>query len=291
MDLLNKYQEEKFHSGKIGSKRNGEVPEDTFIDGMQGCFAPSATVCNFMRKRRFFTLIELLVVIAIITVLAGMLLPVLNTVREKSKGISCLSNQKQSGFAMQSYGTDYNGDIWVINHRKETYWYEILTQNGYLPETQNARLYPAKSVRCPSFWSGSISMYVSYAPVWGTLFRDMFPDEYKTKTDLFVWNDGYELIRSRSAKLPSATPLLTDACDSSGTKQWVSNLYYNTADSAFHMRHNKATNVVFLDGAASPNNRSMLSDKLNKFHRYHFSQRSCYSRAYVILDGIRLKIL
>jgi len=59
-------------------------------------------------RKTGFTLIELLVVIAIIAILAAILFPVFQKVRENARRTACISNMKQIGIASIQYTQDYD---------------------------------------------------------------------------------------------------------------------------------------------------------------------------------------
>ena len=74
----------------------------------------SQTVRAFARpgraaRRRGIGMVEVLVVIGILAVLIAILLPVLTRARNASRNVTCLSNLRGIGQAMQSYAFDHQG--------------------------------------------------------------------------------------------------------------------------------------------------------------------------------------
>lgn len=70
------------------------------------------------RARSAFTLIELLLVIAIIAILISMLLPALSQGRRTARTVRCLSNMKQLGTAMHTYGAEFKEQLYSYSWRK-----------------------------------------------------------------------------------------------------------------------------------------------------------------------------
>jgi prepilin-type N-terminal cleavage/methylation domain-containing protein len=66
-------------------------------------------MCHRESKFRGFTLVELLVVIGIIALLISILIPALNSARERANRVKCLSNLRQMGQAEQIYALDNKG--------------------------------------------------------------------------------------------------------------------------------------------------------------------------------------
>lgn len=193
-----------------------------------------------MKKHRGFTLIELLVVIAIIAILAAILFPVFAKAKEKAKGASCLSNQKQVGLAWLMYAQDYD-DILVPAYCRNTgYWYELIQ-----PYTKNRGI-----LQCPSGvitpYSSYMLSFLSYSPASpGT----PPASDHGARADFdtnasFVFRPADTIWAMEYTNYTGA-----DMIFSIGTDYDISGYTGFLTDPAFQP-HNQTANVMFCDGHA-----------------------------------------
>lgn len=210
------------------------------------CFRVPCSMSLLRREEmKTFTLIELLIVVSIIAILAGMLLPALNKAREAAWKISCVNNLKSIGVASQIYTADHNDMVVVskYNNSDPLTWMTLLCGSKQLNcsdlTAQNTQL-PFKVFQCPA---------ASRIPSNGTNWT----------SDWYNWppisKAGYglnwRLIRYSpkitGIKYPLSTvPLVFESA------ALVPDVGYNspaTADQQLRLRrHNRSSNVLFLDG-------------------------------------------
>ncbi len=218
--------------------------------------------------RRSFTLIELLVVIAIIAILAAILLPALQSARERGRSASCISSVKQLGSSVQSY-SDSN-DSWgpVPEATEFTRWPALLYVNKDITDL--------KILICPSATAYEYADYVMHAKnvsrsgLLTSAGLTYFNYVHYTLNRYFVAkSDTTELRKMNKASAPSQKILGADCCgspanptnyyDLSVTKmRGLSSGFFSTYESSLQYlspfmppRHSRGANVVWLDGHVS----------------------------------------
>ncbi len=221
-----------------------------------------------------FTLIELLVVIAIIAILAAMLLPALSKAREKARAISCVSNLKQVGLAIQMYCDQHNGhffDSWQkIADGSTMGWATLLMYCGTMPEASgntSAFLCPSNTV---DHYTGDV---YSKNPS-GQAFKAnyVYNNNFSAKWYDSSSNDNQpkQILTIDRLFKPSGTGLITEGGDRSATANdatdtdiafWPKQIATGDEYLKFEYIHNNALNVTFADGHVETVKKERFSDR------------------------------
>ncbi|MFN7375097.1 MAG: type II secretion system protein [bacterium] len=157
------------------------------------------------RHRRAFTLIELLVVIAIIALLVGILLPALAKARFAARLSASLSNVRQMGVAMNSYGNDYKG--WFpLNPMTPADVAALGGTNGYLANQNRwggvAGLFSNNQIGTEPSFSGFIGPEISSGGP--RLYTGSVNNQTKIPMDSYI--DGFGVLYNPNDKLDVQQP-------------------------------------------------------------------------------------
>lgn len=227
-------------------------------------------------KQKHFTLIELLVVIAIIAILAAILLPALNSARERGRAASCINNLKSLGqttaLYTDSYGVFPCGPSFLKPGGGVHNWNAI---NFTIPQGQLRRHgnLAAEVFNCPSF--GNIDMFSLTAQIGNSVdMTDTYVTHWNNRGMIFTtygWNytylgmgdmhENYNHENARGpympgkAKSPSTLLHMADTnhqkTDGSAGGRWW--LDHRANDSTYSRGflwpiHSGGANILFVDG-------------------------------------------
>jgi len=219
---------------------------------------PKTPARSRAERRAGFTLIELLVVIAIIAILAAILFPVFQRVRENARATACLSNEKQIGLGVQMYlqdnderlffrSNDKNSRSGVTLNLNESRWW-----NQLMPFIKSSAVFTCPSDGDPSpskDASGSpviLRSYIACAPA-ESLTLAQIDDPVETMVVAEKWSTDWTCT-------PTGSACRTDSWIEPFNGDFTTDSHDATRTFTAANRHNGRLSCVFFDGHAKAYN-------------------------------------
>ena len=216
-----------------------------------------------------FTLIELLIVIAILAILTGLLLPALNSARDKGYSAKCIGNLKQQGLAFQQYADDM--DSWMpvssadVTYGVHYYWrYAIAPYLGIRLDKEKVADNNQKfSGRTPVFWCEKTIPNGEVLP-WNPLSYGLAASD---QWQLSGWGknpDQRKRLNAIRGKSPSQTVVSADTSDAAELGSDIQSIAWEPTARDMRLewignRHNNGINLNWADGHASWMANSVLN--------------------------------
>lgn len=210
---------------------------------------------NHFYNKDAFSLVELMVVIGIIALLAGIIIPSVEVLREKGKETACANNMRQWGLAMPVYVDEHRAQFPRAGTGGDHVgaWYNVLP--GLLPRYKGIDVASYASLRdtgkapCPGM--GKSPYICPSHPIDANLLSKYTEGSQRSYALSYAMNSNLSGALLSNVRRPEHLVLFFEANDANSSSVDADTVAF---------RHRGRTNILFVDGHVAPVLRAYVND-------------------------------